>query len=357
MADQEQSKTEQPTPFRLQEARKRGQVPRSAELGGVLVMTAFSIALVVAAVHITSAFADATRATLLLAGNAPEPSAELMHWVGGAFSPVWRALTPVVLTVVVVAVAANVLQTGGTISAYPLKPDFTRMNPMQTLKRLFGLRTLWELAKLVLKLGGLLLIVWLAYTGLDTIVATLAQAQPDAFPMRLLNVFERAAAWILAILMLLAVVDVLFSRREYLRNLRMSRRDIKDEVKRHEGDPAVRAKRRRLSIEMLERARSIRRVPDADVVMTNPTHVAVALRYRPKSMRAPMVLAKGSDRVAERIRELARRNGVPILRSPELARALFRECGIDQSVPPHLFESLAPVYRWLLSRPGHRIYA
>jgi flagellar biosynthetic protein FlhB len=254
-----------------------------------------------------------------------------------------------------VAVAANVLQTGGVVSGHPLKPDFTRLNPAQTLKRLFGLRTLWELAKLTLKLGILLLIAWSAYAALDTIVAAYAQSRPDALPMRLLDVFEKAATWILAGLLLLAVLDTLFSRREYLRNLRMSRRDIKDEAKRREGDPAIRSKRRRLVIEMLERSRSIRRVSDADVVLTNPTHVAVALRYRPKNMRAPVLLAKGSDRVAERMRVLARRGSIPILRSPELARALFRECGIDQPVSSHFFESLAPVYRWLMSRPGHRI--
>lgn len=357
MADEEQSKTEQPTPFRLQEARERGQVPRSAELGGVLVMIAFSIALIVGAAGLVSAFSLALRACLQLAGNAPAPSGELMHWVGNAFAPVWQALTPIVLAVVVMAVAGNVLQTGGVFSGFPLKPDFTRLNPAQALKRLFGVRTLWELAKLVLKLGALALFVWIAYGHLDTTVAAFAQAQPSQLPVLLLRVFTKVATWVLATLLVLALIDMLFARREYLRKLRMSRRDLKDEVKRREGDPSIRAKRRRLILEMLKRSRSIRRVPEADVVMTNPTHVAVALRYRPKSMRAPVVLAKGSDRVAARIRTIAQRSGVPMLRSPELARALFRECGIDQPVPEHLFESLAPVYRWVMSRPGHRVHA
>lgn len=356
MADQEQSKTEQPTPFRLEEARERGQVPRSAELGGVLVMIAFSIAFIVAALGLISALARAVRTCLQLAGNAPVPGGGLMHWVGEAFAPVWQALTPIVLTIVVVAVAGNVLQTGGVISAFPLKPDFTRLNPAQGLKRLFGVRTLWEVAKLALKLGGLALFTSWALKHLDTTVAEIAQAAPLQLPALLLGVFVKVATWVLALLLFLALIDVLFSRREYLRKLRMSRRDIKDEVKRREGDPSIRAKRRRLIIEMLKRSRSIRRVPEADVVMTNPTHVAVALRYRPKTMRAPIVLAKGSDRVAARMRQIAQRSGVPMLRSPELARALFRECGIDQPVPGHLFEPLAPVYRWLMSRPGHRIH-
>lgn len=355
MADQEQSKTEQPTPFRLQEARERGQVPRSAELGGVLVMIAFSIALVVGAKSLGSAWLEAMRNCLLLAGNAPVPGPALVHWVGNAFAPAWQALVPAALAVIVVAVAGNVLQTGGVFSGHPLKPDFTRLNPAQTVKRLFGVRTLWELGKLTIKLGALTAFVWIAYGHMATTVAAFAQSGPSDAPGLLLGVFAKVATWVLGTLLLLALVDVLFSRREYLRQMRMSRRDLKDEVKRREGDPMIRSKRRRLVIEMLKRSRSIRRVPEADVVMTNPTHVAVALRYRPKTMLAPIVLAKGSDRVAARIRTLAQRNGVPMLRSPELARALFRECGIDQPVPAHLFESLAPVYRWLMSRPGNRI--
>jgi flagellar biosynthetic protein FlhB len=355
MADQEQSKTEQPTPFRLQEARERGQVARSAELGGVLVMIAFSIALVVGAKNLGSAWLTAMRNCLLLAGSAPVPGRALMHWVGNAFAPAWQALVPAALAVIVIAVAGNVLQTGGVFSGHPLKPDITRLNPAHVMKRLFGVRTLWELAKLTLKLGALVAFIWIAYGRLEDTVAAFAQTSPSGTPGLMLDVFVKVATWVLAVLLLLALIDVLFSRREYLRQMRMSRRDIKDEVKRREGDPAIRSKRRRLVIEMLKRSRSIRRVPDADVVMTNPTHLAVALRYRPRTMLAPIVLAKGSDRVAARIRTLAQRSGVPMLRSPELARALFRECGIDQPVPVDLFESLAPVYRWLMARPGNRI--
>ncbi len=357
MADQEQSKTEQPTPFRLQEARERGQVPRSAELGGVLVMIAFSIALVVGAKDLALAWVTATRNCLLLAGGAPVPGRSLTYWIGNAFAPAWQALVPAALAVVVIAISGNVLQTGGVFSGHPLKPDFTRLNPAQVIKRLFGIRSLWELAKLAFKLGALVVFVWIAYRHLKTTVAGFAQSSPAGIPSLLLDVFIKVATSVLAVLLLLALIDVLFSQREYLRQMRMTRRDIKDEFKRREGDPAIRSKRRRLVIEMLKRSRSIRRVPDADVVMTNPTHLAVALRYRPKTMLAPIVLAKGSDRVAARMRMLAHRSGVPMLRSPELARALFRECGIDQPVPVHLFESLAPVYRWLMSRPGNRIRA
>ncbi|MEI7037477.1 EscU/YscU/HrcU family type III secretion system export apparatus switch protein [Fulvimonas yonginensis] len=355
MSESEQSKTEQPTPFRLQEARKRGQVPRSAEFGGTLILLAFSVTLVVTSARLASALAAALRDCLQLAGNAPVAGGGLAHWIAGAFAPVGQALIPLVLAVVVVAVAGNVLQTGFVFSTHPLKPDFTRMNPAQALKRLFGMRTLWDLAKLSFKVGALALLAWYALGKLTLMVGSMALASPVQLPRLTLAVFSRVATWLLAVMVLLAIADVLFSRREYVRKLRMSRRDIKDETKRHEGDPSIRAKRRRLAAELLKRTRAIGRVAEADVVMTNPTHLAVALRYRPRTMRAPVVLAKGSDRVAARMRKLAERHGVPMLRSPELARALFRECGIDEPVPAELFGQLAPVYRWLMARPGNRI--
>lgn len=357
MADSEQSKSEQPTPFRLQEARKRGQVPRSAEFGSVLILLAFSLAFVVTSDAMASSLAEAMRACFRLAGNAPMPGQGLAHWVAGAFAPVMQSLTPVLLAVVVVAIAGNVLQTGGVFSSHPIKPDFTRLNPAQALKRIFGMRTLWELGKLALKIGALTALAWYGVGEAHRVVAAIASASLSALPQLALAVFAKVATWLLVVLGLLAVVDFFFSRREYLRKLRMSRRDIKDESKHREGDPDVRAKRKRLNAELLKRSRAIGRVPEADVIMTNPTHLAVALRYRPRSMRAPVVLAKGSDRVAARIRRIAETNGVPMLRSPELARALFRECAIDHPVPPHLFGQLAPVYRWLMSRQGHRIYS
>jgi flagellar biosynthetic protein FlhB len=149
---------------------------------------------------------------------------------------------------------------------------------------------------------------------------------------------------------------LLFTRRELIRKLRMSRRELKDEHKRHEGDPTIRSKRRRLARDMLKRIQSVARVPAADVVVTNPTHVAVALQYRRARMIAPLVLSKGSGWLSARIRKVAVRHGVPIVRSPALARALFRECGLDESVPVAHYREVGVIYRWVMSRPGHKVH-
>ena len=356
MAD-DQDKTEQPTAFRLQEARERGQVPRSADFTGVMVIIAFSVALTAASHGVTTALARAMTRTLLLAGHAPDPSAGLWTWLQRTFGPAWQSLLPIVLAMVVTAVLANVIQTGPNFSATPLKPDFSRLNPAQGAKRIFSLRVAWDLLKLTLKLGLLATMAWLCVPGIVDRVQEAATGAPRGVANALDSVYLKVTTWVLALLALVAVCDGWFSRREYLRTLRMSRRDIKDEVKRRDGDPTIRSKRRRLMSELLKHSRSVRRVPDADIVLTNPTHLAVALKYRPKTMRSPIVLAKGSDAVAARMRMSATQAGVPLLRSPELARALYKACKIDQPVPHELYKTLAPVYRWLMKRPGNRIFS
>jgi flagellar biosynthetic protein FlhB len=357
VAENDQNKTEQPTPFRLEEARKKGQVPRSPEMTGLVVTLVFSVTLCITAYTLAHAWGRSFERMMLMAGNAPAPSVGLMRWIGATFHPVWQAMVPLVIALVIAAVVANLVQTGPVFSTEPLKPDFSRLNPAQGFKRIFSMRLLWDLFKLTFKvslLGGL---AWLLAGKLQHQVLATANASPRAAGVLLQSVYVRVTVWTLAALAFVALLDLLFSRREYLRKLRMSHNDIKDEVKRREGDPDIRQKRKRLMVELLKQSRSIRRVPEADVVLTNPTHLAVALRYRPRTMRSPVVLAKGTDAVAAAMRSKAAVSGVPCLRSPALARALFRECGVDRTVPDHLYSQLAPVYRWLMRRPGNRIFS
>jgi flagellar biosynthesis protein FlhB len=357
MATDDQSKTEEPTAFRLQEAREKGQVPRSTDMSGIIVIIVFSVALLAASYNIAAAFARSVSRTLLMAGNAPAPSASLFYWLQRTFQPAWQAMVPVVMAVLVAAVVGNLIQTGPNFSTDPLKPDFNRINPAEGAKRLFSLRLLWELFKLTLKLGVLGWLGWTLAGSIGRKVQAAAFAAPSSIGTLLRSTYVQVTTWMLVLLGLIALLDLLFTRREYIRKLRMSRRDIKDEHKRREGDPDIRQKRRRLMVELLKHSRSVRRVPEADMVLTNPTHLAIALKYRPKTMRSPVVLSKGSDAVAARMRMLAAQSGVPCLRSPELARALYRECKVDRAVPAHLYKPLAPIYRWLMKRPGNRIFS
>jgi flagellar biosynthetic protein FlhB len=152
------------------------------------------------------------------------------------------------------------------------------------------------------------------------------------------------------VLVLIAILDWLFVRRDFTRKLRMSRRELRDEHKRRDGDPEIKSKQKKLIRDLLRKARAVPKVGEADFVLTNPTHYAVAMQYRPATMRAPIVLAKGAGFLAARIRDVAGRHGVPLVRSPELARALYRDVDVDAPVPEALYGQLAPIYRRMFGR-------
>lgn len=347
MSQGDQDKTEQPTSFRLEEALKRGEVAKSVDLSGVLMMIVFAMIVGLTATDIASAFGDATARMIAVSGEISALNGAFVGWVAKAYAPVMRALTPLLLGLLVAAVIGHFVQTGPIFTTHPLKPDLKRMNPVQTIKRMFSLRTLWELGKLVAKfllLGGVCALF------LSKSVA-LAEAPAMSVPQRvgyLINsAFVKASIYVLMVLALIAAIDFLFARRDYMRKMRMSRRELKDEIKRRDGDPTIKSKQKQLLRELLKKARALANVPTADVVLTNPTHVAVALRYRPGETLAPVVIAKGAGALFRRIRAVAARHGVPIVRSPKLARALYRECEVDGMVPADQYKSLAPIYREL----------
>lgn len=352
MSQPDQDKTEQPTPHHLEQARQRGEVAKSADVSGSLVLVVFAVALAMTAGGIALALADATRRMITLAGSVPGLNGAFAHWTTTVYAPLGQALLPLMLALIVAGVLGNVLQTGPMFTTEPLKPDFKRMNPANAFRRIFSMRTLWELGKMAGKfvlLGAVCAVFAWKARGL-------AEAVVHVLPNRLAGLFRdmfvQTSLYVLLVLGLAAVVDLLFTRREYGKKMRMSRREVRDEVRRRDGDPAIKSKRRQQSRELLRKTRSLARVHEADVVLTNPTHYAVALRYRPGKMVGPVVIAKGAGTLAAMIRRLAGRHQVPVMRIPALARALYRDCDIDHTVPEALYGELAPVYRTLWKRKG-----
>ncbi len=355
MSQGDQDKTEEPTQHRLEQARERGEMARSPELSGVLVMVAFAAVAALTAGWTAEALMGATRRLLALAGSQPVLGAGAAAWIGEAIRPVGQSLLPLVMALLVVGVAGSVLQTGLIFTTHPITPDVQRLNPMRVIKKLFSMRTVWELGKVLVKWLALAGLAWMAWGGVDAMVMAVATSPALALPEHLHHLFVRTSLLVLAVLVVAAIVDLLFMRREHHQQMRMSRRELKDEIKQREGDPEMRSRRKRMQRDMLKKVKAIGRVGDADVVLTNPTHYAVALQYRPARMRAPIVLAKGAGAMAALIRAQASRHGVPMTRDPELARALYREVAIDAPVPEDLYRRLAPVYRWLIGLPRQRI--
>jgi flagellar biosynthetic protein FlhB len=233
------------------------------------------------------------------------------------------------------------------LSFEPLKFDPERINPVAGLQRLLSLRTLFEGLRVCLKLVALTLAAWFALRALLPHLLVLASLSPAAFLRVLAEDLASLGLKIALALALIALLDIAFTRREFGRKMRMSRRELKDEFKEREGDPRIRARLRELRNEMRKRSRALNNTGTADVVVTNPTHYAVALRYVHGEMPAPRLVAKGSGQLAAAMREIAWRHRIPIVQNPPLARRLFRKMAIDDHVPPDFHAEVARIIVWI----------
>jgi len=247
-----------------------------------------------------------------------------------------------------------VAQTGPVWSAFPLKPDLTRINPASGLKRLFSLRTVYDAVKSVLKVAVLAWVLYLVIKDLRPMFYLLGERTPFEALELLLGMLTSMALKLAFVALLLALMDLGYTRFEFKRKMRMSKRDVKDEVKNREGDPRVRSRLRGLRIEMLQKAASVRQVGQADVLIVNPTHIAVALEYKRGEMAAPVMLAKGAGTLAARMRAEAARCGVTVVRSPALARALYFQGDMGQTIPTALYADVARIMVWLIAQRNAR---
>lgn len=351
MAEQDHDRSEAATPYKLQKARERGQVPKSAEVASALVFTAAMVFLSWRGAAAWREELRIARALLARAGRAAGP-AVLWPLLADALEATLRLAAPFLLTLLVAAVVGNLVQTGPLLSLRPLEPDWDRVNPAAGLKRLFTVRTLFVGGRALLKLA---LLTWVAYLAVRSLVPHFylySTLPPHALVQFLLADAASLGLRIALVLALVALLDLAFTRRQFARQMRMSRRDLKDEIKQREGDPRIRARLRELRREVLKRVLALRKTREADVVLTNPTHVAVALRYVHGQMDAPRLVAKGSGVLAAVMREIAARHRIPVVPSPTLARALFHDLPVDASVPPELYGQVARILVWVLAMRG-----
>ena len=337
-------KTEKPTPERLKKARKDGQVPRTQELGTWLGVAAASFLL---PVMVGSSF-DAARTLFAQIGSVarrPEASA-ITALLGDALSAFLTAVLPLAAGVLVVGVLASASQGGIVFASKPLKPTFAKLNPFPGIKRMFGGHGLWETTKALIKTGAIGVAIVLTVDTARTLVAS-----SGSMPLSVVaGVFTDAALLMLRVAALtglvLAVADYLVVRMQTMKKLKMSHYEIKTEHKQQEGDPHVKGHRRSVALAQA-RNRMMTDVQTADVLLTNPTHVAVALKYE-AAFGAPRVVAKGAGEVARRLRELAAEADVPMVQDVPLARALHGSCELGQEVPPQLFTAVARVLAFVM---------
>lgn len=339
-------KTEKATPKKRQEARKKGQVFKSNELNTALTLSmallAFKLLAGTSLENLVSYLR--TDLTSLLMLPLTEENAHALLLQGTLV--VVKLLLPLIAVIMFTGLAVSYLQVGSVLSFEPLKPDFNKINPVSGMKRLFSLRSLMELVKSLLKIG---LIGYIAYQSLAGQIIGLDQLLRME-PLAILSYIGGSAfslmGKLILVLLALSVFDYAYQWYEYEKGLRMSKQEIKDEFKNTEGDPLIRSriKERQRAMAM---SRMMQEVPKADVVITNPTHYAVALRYDGKTMQAPVVLAKGIDELAQRIKRVAREHDIVLVENRPLAQALYKSTDIGQAIPPELYQAVAEVIAYV----------
>lgn len=342
-----QERTEQATPKRRQDARKKGDVPRSRELSTMGVMLVGSGALVLIGgdlgQRVVRVFADGFQIERERFFDTRSMAVSLAEQAGDAL---W-SIAPLMALLVIAAIAGSVALGGATFSPAALAPKLERISPLKGLKRMFGMRALIELTKSLAKVA---LIVVIAATYLWHCLPRLAQLPTMSIEAGL----AESMSWIVmaflatsAALIVGATIDVPWQLFDYARKLKMTRQEVRDENKEVEGRPEVRQRIRQLQQEVASR-RMMEAVPYADVIITNPTHFAVALKYDEGRMKAPEVVAKGQDQIAAKIRELGDSHNVTRFEAPPLARALFHSTRIGEAIPIGLYSAVAQVLAYVL---------
>jgi flagellar biosynthetic protein FlhB len=347
MADQDLDQTEDATPHKLQEARKKGSVAKSQDFVSMAMLAVACIVLFAQGRAMLDQVLRLQRQLLVhpLAGAWTVDG--VSRWGIGLLMELLNLMGPMCLALIVVAVVANLFQTGPVFSFHPVTPDLTKLNPANGIKRLFSMRTLVDTAKSLLKLVLLCGVMYVVLKGVLPGLIGLPMADPRHYPALMLDLSGSLLVKLVAVLLVLALLDLLYVRWEFGKRMRMSKREVKDEHKNREGDPRIRARIRDLRKEMLKRSQSLGKVPSADVLVTNPTHLAVAISYKHGTSAAPQVVAKGAGEMAHAMRQLAGRHQIPIVQNRALARALYREVDYDGYVPEKLYPQVAKIMVWV----------
>jgi flagellar biosynthesis protein FlhB len=335
--------TEKPTAKRRHEARQRGQVPRSQELPGSIIFFAAVLLIYGLFSHAMEGVESSVQTAFAHAGTNQEPN------IHSAWVLIVRAMAPYAVFLLllfgvafVLGILANVGQFGFVFSAKPLQPSFSKINPITGFARLFSKQILVNLAKQILKLAAVVIILYETIAQNLGFLAQIGQTTPQGYLMMVANLIFSIAWKFGLLLVVIGILDHIWMRYQYEDSLKMTKQEVKDEWRQSEGNPEAKAALKRRQREFARR-RMMAAIPRATVVVTNPTHFAVALEWNELEMEAPVVTAKGADLVAKRIRQLAQEHGVPIMENPPLARTLYDKVELDQAIPPNLYAAVAQV--------------
>jgi flagellar biosynthesis protein FlhB len=345
MADEQtsfQDKTEPATQKRRDDARKKGNVAKSMEINSAAVILGGLFALMILGGQIMATITGGFRYIYSHASSWPVEIDQIQELGSFSVGITAKAVLPFMLMVLAIGLAANLAQVGFMASAESIKPDFNKLNPVKGLKNIFSTRSLNELVKNFVKISVVGFVAWLVVKNELGDFSRLGDATTAGMLMAVAASTRTLIIWTAVFLSIIAAFDWWFQKWEHSRKLKMTKQEVKDERKQTEGDPLLKSHVRSLQFEMAFR-RMLNDVPDADVVITNPTHYAIALKYDPEKMRAPRVMAKGVRKVAERIREIAGHNDIPIIENPPLTRSMYHVVEVGVEVPVDFYQAIAEV--------------
>ncbi len=353
--DQDQERTEDATSRRREDAREKGQVARSTEIVSVGILVACVIYFYFGAAGLLKNIMELMTSGFRTAGQFNITPDSLHYLFIDYILKGFTILFPIMLTVVVAAILGNMLQIGVMFSTESVTPKFSKIDPIKGIERLFSLRSIVELIKNTFKIC---IVSAVAYVVVKDEISNMIILM-DQSVWGMMTYFGRICFKIILattiVLVILAILDYIYQRWEYEKSLRMTKQEIKDEYKNTEGDPLIKSRIRRLQREAAQK-RMMAAVPKADVIITNPTHLAVAIQYDHENMMAPKVLAKGANIIAEKIKEIARENDIPIVEDKPLAQVLYKMVDVDQWIPEDLYRAVAEVLAFVYGQKKIKIF-
>jgi len=344
MAEQQgQEKTEAPTEKKRRESREEGQVAFSRELPSAALLAGILLTLIATSPLILDAFREMTTKIFREMSKANELSIDSLYDLSGEiYYTLLPAFAPFAVIIVLVGILASILQVGVQITLKAIAPKFNKISPLTGLKRLFSTQSLADFLKSMAKLIIVGIVGYITYMDKITELNGLSVATPEDILEYNFTVVAEVSGKILLALVAIAIFDYLYQRWHHEKQLMMTKQEVKEETKQTEGDPQLKARIRQIQREM-SNARMMQEVPKADALIVNPTHFSVAILYDRDVMEAPEVTAKGTDHMALRMRTVARENSVPILERPELARDLYANVEIGESIPERFYKAIAEI--------------
>jgi flagellar biosynthetic protein FlhB len=351
MSDTGQDKTEKPTGKKLNDARQKGNVAQSREIPSVLILGGGTAVLFFTGSWMLQRLINLMRGIYQQAGNMVVDPANMHTLFLNVVFHTMVVLMPLMLVIMAAGVLGNVGQIGFLFSSETLTPSLSKLNPISGLKKLFSLRSLVELAKSILKLIIISKIAYVIFNRYLDQIPSLMRMSVGQNLRFIGQVSFQMSFYICLVLLLMAVFDFAYTKWQHTEDLKMTKQEVKDENKQTEGDPKVKARIRSVQREMAMR-RMMEAVPDATVVITNPTHLAIALKYE-EGMHAPSVVAKGAGFIAQNIKSLAAENNVPLVENKPLARAMYKSTEIGDFIPAELYRAVAEILAYVYRLKGY----